>query len=318
LVAELGARGRGQIAQLVGVVRPDIAVVTTVSGAHLELFGTVEVVAEAKAELVEGLGPDGLAVLNADDRRVAAMAARAPGRVTTYGRSADAQWRAEDVECDALARPRFRVRGLEVALPLPGEHNVGNAVAALAVADACGIPLPKAVQALEHATVSRWRMELRETTSGVVVLNDAYNANPASMEAALRTLTRMQVTGRRWAVLGRMAELGPAAEAAHRRIGQLTAQMGVDRLIVVVDPEHPEAAAICAGAGSGDMVAGPGEAVTLLERWLRPGDAVLVKASRAAGLERVAERLRCGQVRLLDDGEDGEERQPRARARIRE
>jgi len=311
LVAELGARGRGQIAQLALVVRPDIAVVTTVSGAHLERFGTVEAVAAAKAELVQSLGPGGLAVLNADDHRVAAMAAYAPGRVVTYGRGADADWRAEDIEFDGLARPLFRVRrgatsaggepaAVEVMLPVPGEHNVNNAVAALAVADACGVPLARAAQALEGAVVSRWRMELRETAGGVVVLNDAYNANPASMEAALRTLARIRVTGRRWAVLGRMAELGPGAEAAHGGIGRLAAGLGVDGLIVVTDPAYPEVAAIRAGAiaGPGGMspatvlqVADPCEAATLLERWLRPGDAVLVKASRAAGLERVAEAL---------------------------
>jgi UDP-N-acetylmuramoyl-tripeptide--D-alanyl-D-alanine ligase len=309
LVAELGARGRGQIAQLVPVVRPDIAVVTTVAGAHLEQFGTIEAVAAAKAELVEGLDPDGLAVLNADDHRVAAMADHAPGRVVTYGRGADAEWRAEDVELDGLARPCFRVRGLrgagreptsvQVVLPLPGEHNVGNAVAALVVADACGVPLPQAARALEHAAVSRWRMELRETIRGVIVLNDAYNANPASMEAALRTFTQMRVTGRRWAVLGRMAELGPAAEAAHDRIGQLVARLGVDGLIVVADPAHPEVTAIHTGAVSGSgvtpttvvRVADPGEAAAVLESRLCSGDAVLVKASRAAGLEGVAERL---------------------------
>ncbi|MGH8904119.1 MAG: UDP-N-acetylmuramoyl-tripeptide--D-alanyl-D-alanine ligase [Egibacteraceae bacterium] len=293
LVAEVGARGRGHIAQLVPVIRPDIAVVTTVSGAHLEQFGTVETVAAAKAELVEGLGPDGLAVLNADDHRVVAMAAHAPGPVATYGRGVHAQWRAEDIELDRLARPRFTVRGLDVALPLPGEHNVGNAVAALVVADACGVPLAGAAEALERAAVSCWRMELRETTNGVAVLNDAYNANPASMEAALRTLVRMRVTGRRWAVLGRMAELGPAAEAAHERIGRLANQLGVDGLVVIADPAHPEAAAIRDGAGAGEVVADPGEAVALLQRRLRPGDAVLVKASRAVGLERVAEMLLC-------------------------
>jgi UDP-N-acetylmuramoyl-tripeptide--D-alanyl-D-alanine ligase len=300
LVAELGARGLGQIAQLVPVVRPDIAVVTTVSGAHLERFGTIEAVAAAKAELVQGLGPDGLAVLNADDHRVAAMAAHAPGRVVTYGRDADAEWRAEDIELDALARPRFRVRGQAVALPLPGEHNVGNAVAALVVAHICGVPLARAVSALEDAAVSRWRMELRETTNGVVILNDAYNANPASMEAALRTFARMRITGRRWAVLGRMAELGPTAEAAHDRIGQLAVRLGVDGLVVVADPAHPEATAIRTGAVRGlrgtppttvDLATDPDAALALLESRLRPGDAVLIKASRVAGLERVAEGL---------------------------
>lgn len=291
LVAEIGARGIGQIAGLIPIARPDIAVVTTVSGAHLEQFGTLEDVTAAKTELVEGLGFDGIAVLNADDPRVAGMVSAAPGRVITYGRAKGADWRAEDVQLDAAARARFRVRGITVTLPLPGEHNVTNALAALAVADACKVGLEPAVEALERAPVSRWRMELSRTAGGVAVLNDAYNANPASTEAALRAFACMAVDGRRWAVLGRMAELGPSSDQAHERIGRLVVQLGIDGLIAVADPIEPGAAAILARAGTGELAAGTDDAVRLLEARLRPGDAVLIKASRSVGLERVAQAV---------------------------
>jgi UDP-N-acetylmuramoyl-tripeptide--D-alanyl-D-alanine ligase len=295
LVAEIGARGVGQIAGLMPLVRPDVAVVTTVAGAHLEFFGTIDAVAAAKGELVEGLAPDGLAVLNADDPRVAAMADRAPGRIATYGRADDADWRAEDVRLDGLARARFRVRDVDVRLPVPGEHNVGNALAALAVADACGVPLGDAAAALETALVSRWRMQLERTADDVTILNDAYNANPASMESALKTLAQLDVPGRRWAVLGRMAELGAGGEPAHDRIGRLAIRLGVDGLVVVGEDARAirDAADQEGFYGQGDcyLAADVDEAVALLSPRLRPGDAVLVKASRSVGLERVVERL---------------------------
>jgi UDP-N-acetylmuramoyl-tripeptide--D-alanyl-D-alanine ligase len=297
LVAEIGARGLGHIARLAAVVAPDIAVVTSVGAAHLELFGRVETVAAAKRELVEGLGADGLAVLNADDRLVVGMAERAPGRVLTYGTSADADWRAVDLEFDELARPRFRVRGVEVRLPRPGAHNVGNALAALAVADACGVAPAQAAEGLATAALSPWRMELVRTPAGLTVVNDAYNANPASMAAALRTLGSMRPGqgGRRWAVLGEMAELGPGSADEHARVGRLAAQLGIDGLVLV----GARAGVIGDAAAAARPQAGPTvcraadaePAVALLRRRLRPGDVVLVKASRAAGLERVAQAL---------------------------
>ena len=291
LVAEIGARGPGQIARLMPLIRPDVAVVTTVAGAHLEQFRSLDAVAAAKAELVEGVALDGVAILNADDPRVAAMARMAPGRVVTYGLAEGADWVAEEVALDAEARARFRVRGVPVRLPVPGAHNVGNALAALAVAEVCKVPLQHAAAAIERAEVSRWRMELRRTPGGVVVLNDAYNANPASMASALRTLAQVAVDGRRWAVLGRMAELGTGGPDAHERIGRLAAELGVDRLVAVADPVDPAAAAAIARAGGGQLAGDADEAVSLLCSRLRPGDAVLVKASRSVGLERVAGAL---------------------------
>lgn len=294
LVAEVGARGLGHVARLAALLAPDIAVVTTISGAHLEQFGDLETVARAKGELVEALGSGGLAVLNADDSRVAALAERTVGRVVTYGVESAAQWRAVDVELDALARPRFTVRGVRVELPLAGVHQVGNALAALVVADAVGVPLDAAAAALAAAPVSRWRSEVTRTGKGVVVINDAYNANPASTEAALRTLAAVDTTGRRWAVLGEMAELGPTSGDEHERLGRFAVTLGLDG-VVAVGPRAERvrygAADEAGGRGEQQSVDDPEAAARLLTARLEPGDVVLVKASRSAGLERLAEQL---------------------------
>lgn len=292
LVAEVGARGPGHIAALAAWLAPDVAVVTTVGAAHLELFGDVGAVARAKAELVTALGPEGLAVLNGDDPRVAAMAAGAPGRVAMYGTGPTADWRAEEVHFDDLRRARFTVRGVPVALPLPGAHHVGNALAALAAADAVGVPLRVAATAVGSATVSPWRSELVPTAGGVTVLNDAYNANPTSTAAALETLAGMRVPGRRWAVLGRMAELGPGGVEEHVRMGALAAALGLDGVVAVGDG----AAAVLRGARDGGVAvalaaADAVAALAVLDDAVGAGDAVLVKASRAEGLERLAADL---------------------------
>jgi UDP-N-acetylmuramoyl-tripeptide--D-alanyl-D-alanine ligase len=295
LVTEIGARGVGHIALLAGLLVPDIAVVTNVGAAHAELFGDLETTAAAKGELVEALAIDGVAVLNADDGRVAAMAARAPGRVVTYGMGAGVDWQAEDVRLDELARPSFAVRGRRVQLPLPGEHNVGNALAAFAVADLLGVPFDAAAAGIEHAAVSHWRMEVQRAANGALILNDAYNANPASMEAALKTLAATATSGRRWAVLGHMAELGDQAAEAHDRIGRLVIRLGIDALVVVGAAARGirDAADLEGFYGQGPLhlVDTPEEAGALIRGELAPQDVVLVKASRSAGLERVAALL---------------------------
>ena len=293
LVAEVGARGVGHIAAMAAVLRPQVAVVTNVGAAHLEMFSDVDGVARAKAELVQSLDADGVAVLNADDPRVAAMAAHAPGRVVMYGRAAQADFRATDVSLDAAARASFTVRGVRVDLPLPGVHNVSNALAALAVAEACGVELDAAAAGLAAATVSRWRMELTPGANGVTVLNDAYNANPSSMAAAITTLGDMAASGRRWAVLGHMAELGAGGEDAHRRIGQACAEAGLDGLLVVGDAARGihDGAAKAGFNGILLFAATPADAVAVLAEGLEEGDLVLVKASRSVGLETVAAAL---------------------------
>jgi UDP-N-acetylmuramoyl-tripeptide--D-alanyl-D-alanine ligase len=233
-----------------------------------------------------------VAVLNADDPRVAAMAARTRARVVTVGRDPAADVRAEDPTLDA-GRPRFRLvapqGAADVVLRLHGAHHVGNALAAAAVALECGGTVDGVAAALAAAgPASRWRMEVTDRPDGVTVVNDAYNANPESMRAALAALTSIAASGpgaarrrRSWAVLGRMAELGTASGAAHAEVAAAAAELGVDELVTVDAPDFG------AGRAVGDVDA----ALTLLRAELEPGDVVLVKASRAAGLDWVASAL---------------------------
>jgi UDP-N-acetylmuramoyl-tripeptide--D-alanyl-D-alanine ligase len=298
LVCELGMRGVGQIAELAGLLRPSIGIVTSVAPVHLELLGSVEAIAEAKGELVEALDPDGVAILSADDALVAAMAQRTTARVITFGRGPTADFRASDVELDDAARARFVLDSPhgrhDVALPVAGVHNIGNALAALAAATESGVTLAAAVAGVTNATLSPWRLQL-QTIDDVRVLNDAYNANPTSVAAALRTLRAMPTAGRRWAVLGTMAEIGPTSADEHRRTGGVVAELGVDALITV----GATAAAIGDGASAHDpdgrgrrwMVDDTDAAARLLATHAAAGDVVLVKASRSAGLERVVTRL---------------------------
>jgi UDP-N-acetylmuramoyl-tripeptide--D-alanyl-D-alanine ligase len=299
LVLEKSSRGLGHIAWLTRVARPRIGVVLNVGSAHLGEFGSREVVALAKGELVEALpaaSEGGVAVLNADDPLVRAMAARTAARVVLVGQDPAADVRAVGVRVDEQGRPAYELvaggESVPVRLAVHGGHQVGNSLAAAAVALELGLPLPAVAEALALARpLSRWRMEVTERADGVLLVNDAYNANPESMAAALRALRTMARGRRSWAVLGAMGELGEAAAEEHRRVGELAARLGVDRLVVV----GPAAAAIHDAAGrepgwAGETVHVPdvAAAVAHLRAELRPEDVVLVKASRAAGLERVA------------------------------
>ncbi|HEX6254590.1 MAG TPA: UDP-N-acetylmuramoyl-tripeptide--D-alanyl-D-alanine ligase [Euzebyales bacterium] len=298
LVSELGMRGPGQIAQLAALLRPTVGIVTSVAGVHLELLGSLEAIADAKGELVEALDADGVAVLAADDARVAAMARRTVATVVTFGTAPSADFRATDIELDRHARARFVLHSPagrhDVTAPVPGMHNVGNALAALAAATASGVDLPAAIAGLADARVSRWRLQL-ESVGDVSVLNDAYNANPTSVEAALRTLCALPTQGRRWAVLGTMAEIGPTSADEHHRAGGVVAELGVDALVTVGD----EAAAMIDGAATADpggrqhrwAVDDVDAAARILAEEVGDDDVVLVKASRSAGLERVVARF---------------------------
>jgi UDP-N-acetylmuramoyl-tripeptide--D-alanyl-D-alanine ligase len=296
LVLELSARGPGQIAALCRIAPPSIGVVLNVGSAHLGEFGSREVVAAAKGELVEALPASGVAVLNADDAAVAAMARRTSARVVSFGHSPRAQVRATDVRLDERGRPSFRLvcptGQAPVHLAMPGEHQVGNALAAAAVALELGAT-PALIAAIlaSYQPVSRWRMEVTDRPDGVTVVNDAYNANPESVAAALRALIAMAGSQRRsWAVLGPLAELGQATESAHRQIGALAAELGVNRLVVVGE----QARAMHAAAPNSVLVADVPAALDLLHQELAPGDVVLIKASRAVGLEVLAEGLLIG------------------------
>ncbi len=296
LVLELGARGTGHIAELTGLVRPDVAVVLNVGQAHLGEFGSREAIAEAKGELVEALPPTGTAVLNAGDERVAAMARRTQGRVLTFGDVAEADVRVEELALDRLGRPSFVLAtpqgSAPVSLRLVGAHQALNAAAACGAALAAGLTPTEVAEGLSSvAALSQWRMELHERADGVVVLNDSYNANPESMRAALDALASIgadDAVRRTVAVLGEMRELGGTSEEEHRGVGAYATGLGIDQVLVVGDA----ASGIHEGAGGrGLLVADNAAAVAWLHEHLAPGDAVLLKASRGARLDEVAAAL---------------------------
>jgi UDP-N-acetylmuramoyl-tripeptide--D-alanyl-D-alanine ligase len=299
VVAEMGARRKGDVTLLCEIARPDVVVVTNVGVAHLEVYGSWEAIVEASAEPIDALGPEGVGVLNADDQVVAGYAARSDGRVVTFGMSASADVRADGVWLDAEGFAAFDVAAdgaqAHVALSVAGEHMVSNALASIAVGLTLGIELETAAAAVSTATVSHWRMETFTTGDGVRVVNDAYNANPESVAAALKAARWMARDARLIAVLGTMAELGPIADEEHERLGDLAARLRVDRVIAVGDwAEQIATASVREGVEPGNVAAyeRPEDALEDVRAHARAGDVVLFKASRVAGLERLAEALR--------------------------
>jgi len=294
LVLELSARGPGHIAALCAVAPPSIGVVLNVGSAHLGEFGSREAVATTKGELVEALPAGGVAVLCADDPLVTTMDCRTAAGVVRFGLHPAADVRAADVRLDPAGRAAFRLltRAGEapVQLAVHGAHQVGNALAAAAVALELGATAGGIAEVLRgYRPASRWRMEVTEGPDGVTVVNDAYNANPESVRAALQTLVAMGGPARRsWAVLGPMGELGEGEASAHEEVGRLAGALGLDRVVVVGE----QAAAIHRAAGARSvLVPDAAAALALLRAEVRSGDVVLVKASRAFGLERIADAL---------------------------
>lgn len=295
VVCEMGARGIGHIAALCEIARPQVGIVTNVGVTHYEQFGSVQAIARAKSELIRGLPEGGTAVLNADDPAVLEMRESATAEVLTFGMGTGADVRGERVTLDGLGRPSFRIshraESIWVTLPFSGRHHSLNALAAVAAGLALGIPIAEMRSGLESATPSPWRMQV-ERAGGILLINDAYNASPSSVEAALETCTAMVAEpGRLIAVLGYMAELGDIEETEHRRIGSIAAQ-NTDRLVVV----GAKAAGIAEGARAAGMrdvvtVSSSDEVIAQLTD-LKPGDVVLVKGSRSAGLENVTESLK--------------------------
>ena len=279
LVTELGMRGPGQIAALAAVARPRVGVITSIAPVHLELLGTIENVARAKAELLAALPPGGTAVV---PDREPLLDPYLRDDVTTV-RCGDEG----DVRLVEFAPPRLvaDVAGERVTLEVPftAEHQARNMLPALAAYHALGLPLDRAAEGAREISFSRWRGEERDLPGGGLLINDAWNANPVSMVAALRYLRTRAGERRPLAVLGEMAELGPDAPAYHRAVGAAAADLGLD--VVAVGNG-------LAREYGGTLVGSVDEAVALVRERLRPGDVVLVKASRAAGLERVAEALR--------------------------
>ena len=328
LVAEMGAREPGNISYLCGITPPRVAVLLNVGAAHAGVFGSREATARTKGELLTALPAGGVAVLNADDPVVRALPTPAGVRVVLFGRSPGAQVRADEVRLDAQARPSFTLvaagERARVTLRLHGEHHVSNALAAAAVLLQGGLPVgpdggfgvARVAELLSGAgPASRWRMDVVTRPDGVLVVNDAYNANPDSMRAALEALAAIGAGGagaapgeggrHTWAVLGEMLELGPDSVAEHEAVGALAARLGITHLIAV--GEGPVEAIVAGSDRAGaDRAGGGTEAVSVPDqsaalRWLRrrlhAGDAVLVKASRSVGLDALAARL------LTDDPE---------------
>jgi UDP-N-acetylmuramoyl-tripeptide--D-alanyl-D-alanine ligase len=308
LVLEMGARGIGHIRYLTDLTPPRIGLVLNVGTAHIGEFGGREQIAQAKGELVEALPSvedGGAAILNADDPLVRAMASRTKAKVILFGESGEADVRAENVRLTDSGQPAFSLRTpsgcSEVTMRLYGEHHVSNALAAAAVAHELGMSADEIATALSEAgSLSRWRMEVTERPDGVTIVNDAYNANPESMRAALRALAAMGRAsqakgGRTWAVLGKMAELGDEALAEHDAVGRLAVRLNVGKLVAVGGREASwlQLGAYNEGSWGEESVhvSDAQAAVDLLRSELRPGDVVLVKASRSVGLESVAQAL---------------------------
>ena len=299
LVLEMGARGIGHIAYLCEIAPPRIAAVLNVGTAHLGEFGSREGIALAKGEIVEALPEDGVAVLNADDELVMRMAVRTRAHVLRFG-TAYGEVRARGVELDDLSRPSFEI-GRDgdwhpVRLRQSGAHQVPNAVAAATMAVAAGVPRHRGAPARSSADASSpMRMEVHERADGLTVINDAYNANPDSMTAALDSLMVIgKRRGRRTiAVLGEMRELGEQSHAGHVQVGRTARILGIDTVVVVGEA----AAGIAEGyasAGSGSeaiLTAGRDEALDWVRKNAAGSDVVLVKASRGAALEAIADGL---------------------------
>jgi UDP-N-acetylmuramoyl-tripeptide--D-alanyl-D-alanine ligase len=300
LVLEYGARGIGHIRYLCGIARPDVAAVLNVGSAHLGAFGSRELVATAKGELVEALPANGTAVLVVDDPLVARMAERTSARVLSVGTGPGAEVRVQRLQLDSLARPRFTlstpVGSVDLRLMLSGEHHALNAAVAAGVGFSCGLGLDVIAERLQRAVPrSAHRMHLASRGDGLLIVDDAYNANPESVRSALESLARLgsERAGRTWAVLGEMRELGPEADAMHGAIGRYAAELGIDELVVIASP----AAAVMTGweqAAAGRparLVADGRAAVDVVNRAVSPDDTVLVKGSNALELWHVAESL---------------------------
>ena len=290
-VLEMGMNHAGEIRELAAIARPEMGVVTNVGYAHVEFFDSIEGVAAAKRELIEGLPRDGVAILNADDERVLRFRDGHPGRSVTFGFAPDADVRAEAVEFRSQGT-RFRVDGVDYETGLVGRHAVMNLLASIAVAREFGIPPEHLREAVRSFIVGKMRGE-RLAHHGILVWNDCYNSNPEAAQSMIDVLGE-SLTGRRIAVLGEMLELGHAAVRLHRQVGEYAAGHGVDLLIGVHGAARDMVdAAIAAGlpANAGHFFTDPGEAGDFARQAAHPGDAILFKGSRGVHVERALERF---------------------------
>lgn len=290
-VLEMGMNHAGEIRALARIARPDIGVVTNVGYAHVEAFGSIEGVARAKRELIEELPPDGVAVLNADDRLVAGFRGVHGGRVVTFGLAESADVRAEDVEF-ASDGVRFVCRGVKFESPLVGRHGLSNVLAGIAVAEVFGIAAERLRDAVRSLAPGKMRGERLEH-NGVIIWNDSYNSNPEAARAMLDVL-RETPAERRIAVLGEMLELGQSTEPLHREVGRYVAVEGIDVLIGIRGAARfmvEEAMKAGLSDGAAFFFEDPVAAGDYLRGTLRAGDAVLFKGSRGVRVERALDRV---------------------------
>ena len=297
LVLEMGMRGLGHLTYLTEIAEPDIAAIVNIGSAHVGVVGTIDMVANAKGEIIATLPSSGFAILNCDDPQVMAQVGRTVAQVVTCGEAAGSDIRATDVRVDDQARAAFTLTigdaSAPVTLQYHGRHFVSNALIAAGVAHSVGICIENIAMALRAATpTSKWRMEVHHLPGGVTLINDAYNANPESVRAAVDTLAAMAAGRRTWLVLGEMRELGGSAEIEHTKIGEYVAAHGIDELMCVGEGAHP---AYLATNGistiNSSWVPDPEGAIIALESGLAPGDVALIKASRGIGLEVVVSAL---------------------------
>jgi len=293
VIAEMGMRGLGQIAELCAVAKPEIGIVTGVGPVHLELLGSVERVAQAKAEIIASLPPGGVAIAPTPAPELEPFLDRDDVELRRFGPGGDVSV-ADFAAADRHADVAFELEGrrLELRLNFTSRHQADNAAAALLAYEALGLPLERAQEGAGRIAFSRWRGEETPLPGEGLLINDAYNANPLSMEAALKHLTARAGARRRVAMLGDMAELGEDAPAYHRRVGASAAE-NADVVIAVGELARDY---LGSGAASESHAATVDDAIAVLDEVLRPGDVVLVKASRSVGLERVAEALTAAKV----------------------
>jgi UDP-N-acetylmuramoyl-tripeptide--D-alanyl-D-alanine ligase len=304
LVAEMGMRGLGHITYLCELAQPTIGVVTNVGRAHIGEVGSIEGIANAKSELVRAIQPSGVVVLNADDERVMAMRELTKATVFTYGFASTADVRAENLNLSAYGNYNFdlvyRGERIPASIPMLGEHNVLNALAASAVGIAVGMEVADIARAL--ATIkqmSKWRMEVHQIPGNVTIINDAYNANPESMTAALQTLTAIPATGKTFSILGKMHELGKDSDAIHFQVAKLASDLGVTHVLAVGDQAQAYGLPALA-PNSKDTDSKTQKSVWLpdfdsacdyIVKEVNSGDILLFKASRAEQFEVLADRI---------------------------
>ncbi len=295
LVAELGARRPTEIAELCGIVAPRVGVITGIGSTHLELFGTREAIARTKTELLVALPADGLAVVASDDDFVDLFARSTSARIAAVGPGAATSYRAERIDQAGRTHGSVTIdtEAVAVTLPVAGRPLMRNAALAIRVAVECGVPMQQAAAALADAPLSPWRMQIVELGARTIV-NDAYNSNPTSLSAALRSVRELAAGRQMWAVLGHMAELGAASDVEHERMGALATALGYAGIIVVGDA----VSGIAVGAGSrAHRVQSLAEAAEAVLNLTGEASVVLIKASRVAGLQRLVEELVAADVR---------------------